>query len=120
MDWGLLPEDHRTVFRRRDIGPIYRRVSESDPDGQFWLQRLLSGALLQYQSTGSIGQVSTMLNMSLELCQNEIELRYNMLRYYVWLIPTLDSSVPSWGSLSRCGRLALRLPLPIRQPTWCR
>ena len=86
---GLLPEDHRTVFRRRDIGPVYRRVSESDPDGRFWLQRLLSGSLLQYQSTGSIEQVSTMLNMSLELCQNEIELRYNMLRYYVWLIPTL-------------------------------
>ena len=30
-----------------------------------------------------------MINVSLELYQHEIELRYNMLRYVIWLIPTL-------------------------------
>ena len=86
---GLLPEDDETVLRQQDIGPIYRRVRQTDPDRRYWMQRLLTGALLQFQSSGSIDQVNAMLNSSMELYQHEIELRYNTLRYLVWLIPTL-------------------------------
>ncbi len=86
---GLLPEDDETILRQKDIGTIYRRVRESDAEGRFWLQRLLNGALLQFQSSGSIDQVNAMFNSSMDLYQHETELRYNMLRYLVWLIPTL-------------------------------
>lgn len=86
---GLLPEDERTVLRQRDIGPIYRRIRHSDPDGRYWLQRLLTRALLQFQSSGSVDQVCAVFNSSVELCQHEGELRYNLLRYIVWLTPTL-------------------------------
>ena len=86
---GLLPEDAETVLRQQDIGPIYRRVRQSDTEGRFWLQRLLTSAMLQFQSSGSIDQVNAMFNSSMELYQHETELRYNMLRYLVWLIPTL-------------------------------
>lgn len=85
----LLPEDDETVLRRDDIGPIYRRVRQSDPDGGYWLQRLLTGVMLQFQSSGSIDQVNAVFNSSMELYQHETELRYNVLRYLVWLIPTL-------------------------------
>ena len=30
---GLLPEDDRTVLRREDIGPLFRRVRQSDGRG---------------------------------------------------------------------------------------
>ena len=86
---GLLPEDDETVLRQQDIGPIYRRVRQTDPDRRYWMQRLLTGTLLQFQSSGSIDQVNAMFNSSMELYQHEIELRYNVLRYLVWLIPTL-------------------------------
>lgn len=89
LQLGLLPEDDETVLRQQDIGPIYRRVRQSDPHGQYWLQRLLTGAMLQFQSSGSIDQVGAMVNSSMELYQHETELRYNALRYLVWLIPTL-------------------------------
>ena len=85
----LLPEDDETILRRQDVGPIYRRVRQSDPTLQYWLQRLLTGAILQFQSTGSIDQVNAIFNSSMDLYQNETELRYNVLRYLVWLIPTL-------------------------------
>ena len=86
---GLLPSDDETVLRQQDVGPIYRRVRQSDPDGRYWLQRLLTAAMLQFQSGGSIDQVHAMFNSAMELYQHETELRYNMIRYLVWLIPTL-------------------------------
>ena len=86
---NLLPEDDETVLRRQDIGPIYRRVRQSDPGGRYWMQRLLTSVMLQFQSSGSINQVNAIFNSSMDLYQHETELRYNVLRYLVWLIPTL-------------------------------
>ena len=85
----LLPEDAETVLRQEDIGPFYRRVVQSDPVGGFWLQRLLTSVMLQFQVSESVNQVSAVFNSSMELYQHETELRYNVLRYLVWLIPTL-------------------------------
>ena len=86
---SLLPEDDETVLRQEDIGPFYRRVRQSDAEGRYWLQRLLTGVMLQFQSSGSVDQVNAVFNSSIELYQHETELRYNLLRYLVWLIPTL-------------------------------
>ena len=85
----LLPEDEQTVLRRKDVGILYRDIRATDPHSEFWLQRLLSRSILSFQSTGSIEQVSSVYNSALELCQHEVDLRYNLLRYLVWLIPTL-------------------------------
>ena len=85
----LLPEDDGTVLRRADVAAIHDRVKGSDPDGRHLLQRMLTGALLQFRNSGSIDQVTSMIELSLELYQHEIEMRYNMLRYVIWLIPTL-------------------------------
>ena len=86
---GLLPEDERTALRRQNIAPIHDAVVESDPEGSYLLQRMLTGALLQFRNNGSVDQVTSMIDLSIELYQHEIELRYNMLRYVIWLIPTL-------------------------------
>ena len=86
---GLLPEDDQTLLRRRDLGPVYRRVHQSRGQRDFWLQRLLESTILQFQTSGSTDQVNAVFNTSMELYQHESELRYNLLRYLVWLIPTL-------------------------------
>lgn len=88
LDKRLLPEDHQTVLRKQDLGSIYRDIRASDAGGRFWLQRLLARAILAFQS-GSVEQVNAVFNSTLELYQHETELRYNLLRYLVWLIPTL-------------------------------
>lgn len=89
IELGLLPEDDRVVLRQRDVAPILERVVASDPGERHLLQRMLIGALLQFQNSGSTDQVTSVVELSLELYQHEIELRYNMLRYVIWLIPTL-------------------------------
>ena len=88
---GLLPEDDTTLLRKQDLGGLYRRVrgTMAGETKACFLQRLLSRCILQFQISGAIDKANSMFNSSLELFQHEIELKYNMLRYIVWLIPTL-------------------------------
>ena len=89
MQDRLLPEDPEMMLRAGDLGPIYRRVMEGAYGEDAFLPRLIRRTILQFQSSRSVDQANSLLNSTLELCQHEIELRYNMLRYLVWLIPTL-------------------------------
>lgn len=85
----LLPEDEMTVLSQKDLGAFYRQIRSSDPEEKYWLQRLLKSAILQFQASGSTDQANAIFNANVELYHHEIELRYNLLRYLVWLIPTL-------------------------------
>lgn len=85
----LLPEDPEMMLRAGDLGPIYQRIKEREYAEDSFLPRLIQRIILQFQSSRSIDQANSLLNSTLELCQHEIELRYNLLRYLVWLIPTL-------------------------------
>ena len=85
----LLPEDRETMLRARDLGPIYRRVNEGGFSESAFLPRLITRTILQFQSSRSVSQANSLLNSTLELCQHEVELRYNALRFLVWLLPTL-------------------------------
>ncbi len=84
----LLPEDDETMLRAQDLGKIYSDVCSSLAESSF-LQRLITRIVLQFQSSLSVNQANSLLNSSLELFQHEVDLKYNMMRYLVWLIPTL-------------------------------
>jgi biopolymer transport protein ExbB/TolQ len=84
-----LPEDERTVLQAADLGEIYRRVRENRNAHRCFLPRLIQRAILQFQSSRSIDQASSLLNTSVELYLHEVDLRYSMLRYFTWFIPTL-------------------------------
>ena len=85
----LLPEDEETMLRAQDLGELYIRVRPPALAETNFLQRLIMRVVLQFQSSRSVDQANALLNSSLELFQHEIDLKYNMLRYLVWLIPTL-------------------------------
>ena len=85
----LLPEDRETIWEVKDVGEVNRAIYASDSEHQMWLQRLAVRCLLAFQSSQSIAQVNAVFNSTMDLYQNEIDLRYNMLKYFVWLIPTL-------------------------------
>ncbi len=86
---NLLPEDDTTLLRKQDLGSLYKRVKGTMAEEPCFMQRLLSRCILQFQVSGAIDKANSMFNSSLELFQHEIELKYNALRYIVWLIPTL-------------------------------
>ena len=89
MRRALLPEDEETMLRAKDLGAIYAQVRPSPLVEPFFLQRLVARIVLQFQGSHSVDQSHALLNSSLELFQHEIDLKYNMLRYLMWLIPTL-------------------------------
>ena len=84
----VLPDDDSVMFRAKDLVPVYRAVTGSKASRHYRLQRLVLQIVQQFQISKSIGQANSLMNSSLELMQHEIELKYNMLRYVVWLIPT--------------------------------
>ncbi|MGC1510499.1 MotA/TolQ/ExbB proton channel family protein [Ketobacter sp. MCCC 1A13808] len=86
---NILPEEDDTMLRSKDLVPIYKTIYERKQSRFYFLQRLSKRVILQFQSSQSIDQANSLLNSSMELMQHEIDLKYNMLRYVVWLIPTL-------------------------------
>lgn len=86
---SLLPEGHSEMLTAEMLPPLYRRIRDSSHIDMFFLQRLLVRAIKQFQISRSVDQTYTMVNTSVELFQHEIDLRFNMLRYLSWLIPTI-------------------------------
>ena len=89
MSKRYLPEDDEVMLRARDLGSFYQKVKPIAEERAFYLQRLIMRCILQFQGSHSVNQANSLLNSSLELFQHELELKYAMLRYLVWLIPTL-------------------------------
>ncbi len=88
---GYLPEDGRTILQLPDLRHIAARVGTASQNGtgERYLPRLIQRVIFQFQSSRSVDQSHTLLNSSLELFLHEIDLRYSMIRYVVWVIPTL-------------------------------
>ena len=87
-----LPEDEWTILQKEDLKKIYRQVRQVHNrvgNTELFLPRLIQRIIFQFQSSHSIEQANTLLNSSLELYLHEIDLRYTLLRYIMWLIPSL-------------------------------
>lgn len=87
LDKAYLPESPEILLGAKDLVPIYRKVRQGDTT--LFVPRLISRIVLQFQSAKSVDRANSLLNSSLDLFLHEVELRYNILRYLVWLIPSL-------------------------------
>ena len=86
---AYLPEDERTILQLPELRHIHARAREASVSGGRFLPRLIQRIVLQFQTGRSIGQANSVLDSSLELFLHEIDLRYSVIRYVVWAIPTL-------------------------------
>ena len=106
FELGFLPQDAETMLGKKNVSVIYRHVRKTDPDARHWLQGLLTRVSHQFLGSGSVDQVNSVFNSSMELYQHEVDLRYHMLRYVAWLIPTLGFVGTVYGialALNRAG-----------------
>ena len=88
FDKKYLPEEKDIVLQLRDLGSIRRQVSDDFTYDKGVLPALIEMCILQFQSTHSISQVVGVLNSSLDLINQRVDLRYTLLRYITWAIPT--------------------------------
>ncbi|WHO82577.1 MotA/TolQ/ExbB proton channel family protein [Rhizobium leguminosarum] len=85
----LLPEGDTVVLVAEDLPPIYKNLRSSKNAERCFLPRLIKRCILQFQASQSIEQSASLLNTSLEMFIHEIDLRYSLLRYLSWFIPSL-------------------------------
>ena len=86
---GYLPEDPETVLGFDDIGPLRRRVAGAFDNDNGFLPYLIDLSVLQMQASRSVDQTVSVLNSTLELIAHKVDLRYQLLRYLAWAIPTV-------------------------------
>ena len=87
---NYLPEDEETVLKPgEDMTPIYQKVRASKYRDICFVPRLIERCVLGYNLSHSADQTNSLLNSSLELFIHEIDLRYNIIRYITWLIPSM-------------------------------
>lgn len=90
LDRDYLPLEDSTVLRPGDdMTPIFQKVRTSRYRDVCFLPRLIERCVLNFNLSQSVDQVNALLNSSLELFLHELDLRYNMIRYITWLIPSL-------------------------------
>lgn len=84
---GYLPSETDEALVRNDLPAIYKRVKSQSE--KYFLPRLLRRITQQIQISGSVDRAYALLNTHLDLYMHEIEMRYSILRYIAWFIPTL-------------------------------
>lgn len=82
-------EDSKVLRPGEDMTPIYQRVRNSRYRRVCFLPRLIERCVLNFNLTQSVEQANALLNSSLDLFLHELDLRYNIIRYITWLIPSL-------------------------------
>ena len=85
---GYLPADG-TRLDMALLGRIKDGISARRFGKAAFLPRMISRTIDQYRVSGKEDQAIAVLNSSLELYMHEIDLRYSILRYLTWLIPSL-------------------------------
>jgi biopolymer transport protein ExbB/TolQ len=84
-----LPEDPRVVLQAEDLPAIYKKLRSNRDRNRCFLPRLIDRCILQFQASLSSDQSASLLNTSMEMFLHEVDLRYNMIRYICWVIPSL-------------------------------
>ncbi|PIW26889.1 MAG: hypothetical protein COW30_12985 [Rhodospirillales bacterium CG15_BIG_FIL_POST_REV_8_21_14_020_66_15] len=109
LDRNYLPHDRQVALQiGKNLEDYYRRVRESETADVRFLPRLIQRIIRQYHGSRSIDQAHSLLNSSLELFMHEIDLRYSMLRYTAWVIPSLGfigTVVGIAGALRKAGAI---------------
>ena len=84
-----LPEEDHVVLQAEDLGAIRRRVVGRFDGENGFLPSLIDLCVLQFMASRSTDQAVSVLNSSLELISHRVDLRYQLTRYFAWLIPTI-------------------------------
>lgn len=85
----LLPESDDAVLTQAELGPIRRKVASLYTFDHGFLPQLIDICILQFQSGRSVDQTVAVMNSNLELVQHRVDLKYSLIRYLAWALPTL-------------------------------
>ncbi len=87
----LLPDDDQSMFEFADprLGVIRRNAIQLRSEDRGYLPFLIDLSVSQFLSSKSIEQVISVFNSGVDIISHRVDMNYHMLRYLVWLIPTI-------------------------------
>lgn len=80
-----LPEDETTLLIKEDMNELVRRLKSHHSE----LADVIRSLALRFQAGNAVDETHALLNTRLELWQYQLDIQYSMIRYWIWLIPTL-------------------------------
>ena len=83
----ILPQDESTLLTSSDLKPIYKKARTFSSASI--LPALIRRLIKEFRKSQSVEKTKGILDSSLELYNHQLDLGYNLLRYFVWLIPAL-------------------------------
>lgn len=84
-----LPEDFATIIDDDVLTRIIKASKKDANEKGGILPYMIFQIAIQFRTNHSISLTSDFLSKQLELFLHEVELRYNKLKYIIWLIPSL-------------------------------
>ena len=87
LEQEYLPQGDDIILTSQDLGELYKKLRTVSK--RRFLPRLLERTVTQYQGNKSVAHAHTLLDSCLDLYLHELDLGYHMIRYVVWLIPTI-------------------------------
>ncbi len=105
---GFLPEDEGAVLDNdSEIENVRVNVSNAVTRADAFLPDLINTCIIQYFKSHSVSDTISVLNSNLELNIHRLDLRYSLIRYIVWAIPTFGFIGTVVGISGALGRLDL-------------
>lgn len=89
IEKNLLAHTDEQHFSEANLKTIQQHIREDGGEYHRHLHRLIHRVIQQYLATGSVGDAHSVLDSSVEYFQHEINLRFTMLKYLTWALPTL-------------------------------
>ena len=102
----LLPEDPKTVLVPQDLPPIRLKLSKATELVGAFLCRLIDECILYFNANPDPGQTMQLMTTVVDMEGQRLELRYTLLRYLAWVIPTIGfigTVIGIAGALSHLG-----------------
>ncbi|MCA9564345.1 MAG: MotA/TolQ/ExbB proton channel family protein, partial [Myxococcales bacterium] len=85
----LLPEDDKTILVLEDLPSIRQRVLQVGRTKGGFLCRLIDECVLYFGANRDPGQTMNLMTTLVDLEAHRVDLRYTLLRYLAWILPTL-------------------------------
>jgi len=100
---SYFPEEDDAIIQPEDAGRFWMQARDDAHDEAAFLPRLVHAISSQFQTSRSINQTNTLLNSQLDLMGHAIDVKYSVIRFTMWMLPTLGFMGTVYGLMIALG-----------------
>ncbi|MBU1536574.1 MotA/TolQ/ExbB proton channel family protein, partial [Myxococcota bacterium] len=89
IELGLLPESHNAIITKENLPELMEKSYVYRQKHGYFLARLIHSAGMSFQTHSSAEQAHEVMSSQVDIELHRSDLRYTLLRYIAWLLPTL-------------------------------